>query len=271
MTQFTAEDLLIEMADAGVDGAILHPPSWDPDCNEVALQAALDYPNRFAVLGNFPLDDPRSRQLLVDWRAQPGRLGLRFPLIRPNEQNWHSDGTMDWLWPAAESAGVPVALLAWRFLPKLKAIAEAHPDLRLIIDHLGVVRTARDAAIFDNMAVLTSLAKLPNVAIKAIGVAGYSTEAYPYPKLHEGLKRIFDAFGPRRFFWGTDMTRMPCSYRQCVTLFTEELPWLERPDLDLVMGQGICNWIGFEGPAVASAIEVDSGVSAITRALENGG
>jgi hypothetical protein len=28
-------------------------------------------------------------------------------------------------------------------------------------------------------------------------------------------------------FWGTDITRMPCSWRQCVTLFTEELPWLK--------------------------------------------
>ena len=27
-------------------------------------------------------------------------------------------------------------------------------------------------------------------------------------------------------FWGTDITKMPCSWRQCVTMFTEELPWL---------------------------------------------
>jgi len=28
-----------------------------------------------------------------------------------------------------------------------------------------------------------------------------------------------------RMFWGTDVTGMPCSWRQCVTLFTEDLPW----------------------------------------------
>ena len=37
-------------------------------------------------------------------------------------------------------------------------------------------------------------------------------------------------------FWGTDITRMHCTWRQCVTLFTEELPWLKGRDLDLVMG-----------------------------------
>ena len=46
--------------------------------------------------------------------------------------------------------------------------------------------------------------------------------------------------GPNRFFWGTDITRMPCSYRQCVTFFTEELPWLKGQDLEKVMGRGLC-------------------------------
>jgi hypothetical protein len=38
---------------------------------------------------------------------------------------------------------------------------------------------------------------------------------------------------------------MPCSYRQCVTLFTEELAWLKGSDLDLVMGRGIRDWLGW--------------------------
>ena len=33
--------------------------------------------------------------------------------------------------------------------------------------------------------------------------------------------------GPRRTFWGTDLTRMPCAYYECITLFTEHLPWLQ--------------------------------------------
>ena len=40
-------------------------------------------------------------------------------------------------------------------------------------------------------------------------------------------------------FWGTDITRMPCSWRQCVSVFTEELPWLQGRDLDLVMGEAL--------------------------------
>jgi len=53
--------------------------------------------------------------------------------------------------------------------------------------------------------------------------AGYAEDAYPFRSFHEHLHRRFDAFGPERMFWGTDITRMPCSWRQCVTVFTEEL------------------------------------------------
>jgi predicted TIM-barrel fold metal-dependent hydrolase len=136
--------------------------------------------------------------------------------------------------------------MAGLFLPEFRRIAEAHPDLRLIIDHCGLLRLAQDAAAFARLEELVALARLPNVAVKATGAPHYSTQPYPYRNIQDGLQRIFDAFGPRRFFWGTDITRMPCSYRQCVTFFTEELPWLRGSDLEWVMGRGLCDWLGWD-------------------------
>ena len=38
--KFTAEELLQEMDEAGVDAALIHPPrGWDPDSNAVAVEA----------------------------------------------------------------------------------------------------------------------------------------------------------------------------------------------------------------------------------------
>ena len=62
---------------------------------------------------------------------------------------------------------------------------------------------------------------------------------------------MVDKMGPQRCFWGTDITRMPCSYRQCVTMFTDELPWLQGKDKELVMGRAICEWLGWKHPALA--------------------
>ena len=63
------------------------------------------------------------------------------------------------------------------------------------------------------------------------------------------VHQIFDAFGPKRTFWGTDISKMPCTWRQCVTMFTEEMPWLKGEDQRLVMGQAICDWWRWERDA----------------------
>jgi predicted TIM-barrel fold metal-dependent hydrolase len=247
---FTKDDLLKEMAVAGVDAAVIHPPtSWDPNANALAIEAARAHPDRFSILGNFPLDRPESRGLIDGWKKQPGMLGLRFTFLQEHMKSWPTDGTIDWLWPAAERAGLPVALLAANFLSKVGEVAERYPRLKLIIDHLGRRSPAETGeGAWDNLPQMLVLAKHPNVAIKATGAPSYSAQAYPFRDIHDKLKRIFDAFGPARMFWGTDITRMPCPYRQCVTTFTEELPWLKGRDAELVMGRGICEWIGWNLP-----------------------
>ncbi len=247
---FTADDLLKEMDEAGVDAAVVHPPtSWDPNANELAVEAARRNPNRLAILGNFPLDRAESRALIDTWKQRPGMLGLRFTFLQPHQKTWPTDGTMDWLWPAAERAGLPVALLAAEFMPKVAQVAERQPRLKLIIDHLGRSSPAmKDDAAWASLPEMLALAKYPNVAIKATGAPSYSSEPYPYRNIHDHLRRIHDAFGPERMFWGTDITRMPCSWRQCVTMFTEELPWLSARDKELVMGRAVCTWLGWKLP-----------------------
>jgi len=248
VTHYTKEEALRDMDAAGVDAVLLHPPSWDPNANEVAIDAARAHPDRFAVLGFFDVADPGKRSVLERWRKQPGMLGLRFAMLKPAEENWLLDGTMDWLWPAAERAALPIGLL----VPsrdqqrKVAKIAAKHPRLKLLIDHMARPRGSRDAAGWADLGELLALAKHPNVAVKATGAPSYSSDPYPYRNIHGYLRQIFDAFGPHRMFWGTDITRMPCTWRQCVTMFTEELPWLKGRDLELVMGDALCAWIGWE-------------------------
>jgi len=243
---YTVTELLSGMDDAGVTAAIIHPPGWDPDAATVAAAAQSAHPARLAILGQFPPDNPASPSLIDTWLDQPGMLGLRWAPLHPAARALLDSGAMDWIWPAAERAGIPIALLAGPFLPQFRAIAERHPGLKLIIDHCGLIRLKQDDAALADLDTLLALARLPNVAIKATGAPGYSTQPYPFRNLHDSLHRIFDAYGPDRFFWGTDITRMPCTYRQCVTLFTEELPWLHGRDLKRVMGEAICDWLNWQ-------------------------
>ena len=118
MPVFTAEQLIAEMDVARVDGAVIHPPvSWDPEANAVAEDAARRWPHRFSILGQAPIHDrAKAEPMFSTWRQRPGQMGMRYPLVRADQHNWHQDGTMDWVWPAAEQAGLPIASMAWRFL-----------------------------------------------------------------------------------------------------------------------------------------------------------
>ena len=171
-------------------------------------------------------------------------LGLRFALLQPHQQTWLTDGSLNWLWPAAERAGLPIALLGPGLLQVIGAIAQRHPGLKLIIDHFG-----RPDASWSNLPDLVAAARHRNVALKATGAPSYSAEAYPYRDIHgpypEALRR---ATAPSGMFWGTDITRMPCSWRQCVTMFTEEMPWLSARDKELIMGRAVCKWLGWNLP-----------------------
>jgi L-fuconolactonase len=242
---FLKDALLKEMDAADVTRVVIVPPSWEGDRNDLALDAARRHPDRFGIMGRFAIERPENRSVLDGWKRQPGMLGLRFTFGSASQRPWLTDGTADWFWPVAERLGLPLMLSAPGSLPQVDRIAERHPGLTLIIDHMGLSQGKKDDEAFVHLPQLLAMAARPNVAVKASALPCYSTEPYPYRGLHAHIRRVFDAFGPRRMFWGTDLTRLPCSYRQAITLFTEELPWLSAGDQELVMGRGLCEWLGW--------------------------
>src|SRR5215470_11443249 len=120
------------MDEGGVDAAVIHPSEWDPGSTELALQAVRDYPDRFAIMGSLPLDQPGSRARIAGWRQQPGMLGLRYSFLHDPARRWLADGTAE-----AERATVPIAMIATDSLAEIARIAERHPGLQLTIAHLG--------------------------------------------------------------------------------------------------------------------------------------
>jgi predicted TIM-barrel fold metal-dependent hydrolase len=242
------EAMLFQMDLAGVTRVVIVPPSWEGDRNELALDAARLYPDRFAVMGRIALEKPESKALVADWKKQPGMLGMRFTFHTDLMRPWLTDGTADWLWAAAEKYQIPLMVLVGGSLDAFEKIAQRHPGAKFTIDHVGLSRLTKSADVFDDLPKVCALAKLPNVAVKASGMPSLSQEKYPFRDLHEPIKRLVDAFGPRRTFWGTDLTRMPCTYYECVHLFTDNLPWLKGEELEWVMGRGVCEWLGWPLP-----------------------
>jgi predicted TIM-barrel fold metal-dependent hydrolase len=244
-----ADEVLAAMDEAGVDGAILIPPSWEGERNDLVLAAAAAHPDRFAAMGRLDPEDPASPERILDWRSQPGMLGLRFSLHRPGLAESLSSGSMDAIWRSAERGGVPIMLLVPHSqLRHIDGVAQRFPGLRLVMDHLGVPSSVPVAQRFVDLGELLKLARLPNVAVKASALPFMADDAYPHASLHPHLRRVIDAFEPRRVFWGSDLSRLKCGYRQAVTQVTEEIPWLSQDDKAWIMGRGLCEWLGWKRP-----------------------
>lgn len=239
-------ELIRDMDAAGVNRVLLVPPRIEGGRNDLSLDAAKRFPDRFAVMGKLDQDDSASRGKIAVWRNQPGMLGLRFTLKRKLEPIL-TENRMDWVWPEAEKAGVPIYVaIAQHKTHLIGAVAERHPRLRLILDHLAIESDRqKDDEAFAGIGNVLALAKYPNIAVKVTAMPCYTTDSYPYRRLHPVLRRVYDAFGPQRMFWGSDLSRLRGPYRECVTMFTEEMPWLTKEDLEWIMGGAVCEWVGW--------------------------
>jgi L-fuconolactonase len=251
------EPLLREMAAAGVDRCVIVPLAAgggdDGANNAAAVEMARARPDRFAVMGRFELTRPQDVRLIPTWRS--GRmLGMRLSFVRDPNAALLCDGELGWFFAAAEEAGIPLMVLVPNhLLPEVGKLADRYPGLPLTVDHLGLT----PYVVYDDpgpaIRPLLELADRPNVAVKASALPASVPDPYPFRSLHEPLHRVIDAFGPRRVFWGSDLTRLRCPYADSVRLFTDELPFLSDEDREWVLGRGVMAWLDWQPAPLAGA------------------
>lgn len=255
------EDLRRKMAEAGVHRQILVPPSWEGDRADYSLEAAAKYPDQFAVMGRVPLQKPEEGSGMLDnWKQRRGMLGVRLTFHHAWDESWVTDGTADWFWPVAARLDIPVMMNAPTRLPEIGKVAAQYPNLRIIIDHMGRLRGMKDASLKLDRTI--ALAKYPNVHVKLSLIAECTSDPYPYRNVQPEIRRLIDAFSPRRSFFATDLSvllsRTNSTYRQAVTLFTQEMGYSEC-DLEWIMGRGLAECLPWPvAPSLLRAVEVQS-------------
>ena len=243
-------DLIREMDRAGVERCVIVPmvpPGGDPSAsNPAALEMAQRHPERFGVMAPFDLTSSANASLIPTWRG-PGStmLGARLAFLRDPNLGQLSERRLEWFWSAAEEAGLPIMLLAPNSIDEIDGVAIRYPRLRLIIDHLNL----HPAIDYDDLSVavepLVKLARHENVAVKASALPCWARDQYPFPTVHGAIEKVVESFGSRRVFWGSDLTRLQCTYSECLSLFTEELTFLTEDDKQWIMGRGLVEWLGW--------------------------
>jgi predicted TIM-barrel fold metal-dependent hydrolase len=244
----TVERLLPIMDEAGVDRVIVVPPSLEGIRFDYGQEAARQYPSRFATMSRVNLNESAEKNRVILMRTEPYLLGARF-YFQPSIAHWLLDGTADWFWGLAESIKLPVMFLTIKQTPIFAKIAERHPQLPLIVDHLGVtMESVKDGSVTERISEAVALAKYPNVSVKLSSSPLYSIQSYPWRDMDDHIRHLFDAYGPQRCHWGTDLTNSfnRGSMKQRIEHFTQELRFLSEDDKDWIMGRSIMeklSWI----------------------------
>ncbi|MDB5609505.1 MAG: hypothetical protein JWP25_6405 [Bradyrhizobium sp.] len=231
-----ADELIGMMDRTGIDRAVIVPPSPVGDSNDTALEAAKRFPTRFAVMGRFNPDAEGAAERLETWLDQPGMLGIRMTFYKPHWARWLAPGVIEWFWSGCERLGIPIMALAPGLLSEIADLAERYPGLTIILDHMARRSDLRDAECFADLDELLALARFPNIAVKATALPCYTTESYPFTNLAPYLSRTLEKFGPNRIMWGSDVTRLPCAYVECLDHVRRELGILTETDRACILG-----------------------------------
>jgi L-fuconolactonase len=149
-------------------------------------------------------------------------------------------GVFDPLYAAAEEVGLPIFNSTHGGCARMAKVAERHPNLTLIIDHIGVAQhpvSPPETMSWRTFPDLLELARYPNVAVKLCGAPLLSAQPYPFDDVWPYLERLFAAFGFERVMWGSDYTRLRLADRprgdrprKRGLTYAESLDFLRRTD-----------------------------------------
>jgi predicted TIM-barrel fold metal-dependent hydrolase len=237
------------MSAAGVDGAVLVQTVGQGYDNSFLLDAAAAHRGMFAVVGVL---DPSSREIeseVAAFRETSFTLGLRIVALSDERRDRLRSGGYERLAAAAERGGLPLFVYAPRELDLVQGLAERHPELLVVLDHIGLPQPPVLAAGENPWSAfprVLRLGRLANVALKWTALPTLSLAAYPFPDLWPRLHELVAAYGPERLMWGTDITREAIghTYEQAVDYLRETVELGPEEKAQLLGGtlRTLCGW-----------------------------
>jgi L-fuconolactonase len=132
-----------------------------------------------------------------------------------------------------------------------KPILERHPNLRLLVSHLGlppaVDRAPDEQAARLALVSVLDLARFADVRVKLSGFYALTNPGYDYP--HQAawpyVAALLAAFGVERLLWGSDFS--PCleclSFPQTLGLLAH-MPFLDEADRERIEGANLLGLLG---------------------------
>jgi L-fuconolactonase len=231
----SADDLLVAMAGAGIDRAVLVQgfSAYRYD-NRYTADAALAHPDRFASACIVDVDDD-PLAATRHWVAARGARAIRL-FLQLGAADWldstEGDRVLDEL--TALGAIAQTAVVAEQ-LPTVRRAAHRHPDLAVLVDHCGFPDLSGGPGL-PNARTLFDLADAPNVSVKL------STHVFELARAGGTTPRhvtdaVVGAMGAERVMWAADVSVQERPYPELVADADAACAGLDADARRLVLGE----------------------------------
>lgn len=231
----TAEMLLKLMHASGVDRTVIIQVifyKWD---NSYLADVLKKYPQYFRGVARVNPEDPAAPDQLSHLMQQRGFHGVRISPAADASGDWFRGPLMPPLWRRASDLKVPMTVLApVTRMPDAAKLIEKFPDLTVVIDHMADSPLNQPRELDK----LLALRQYPKVFVKISHSWSLSSEAYPYLDSQRQIKRLYDAFGPKRLMAGTDwpLVEKYCTYAQAIDIARKRIDFLNDEDKRWICG-----------------------------------
>ena len=202
---YSPADLEPELGPAGIDATVLVQTVNTLDDTDSMLANADCHGFIGAVIGWIPLAGARAAEAALDARPHQRLRGIRHLIHHERDPAWLLRGTVAEGLAVLSQRGLSFDVVAVfpNHLGLLPVVADRHPDLTLVLDHLASppFRSAGWSQWHDQ---LRRAADRPNVVAKLSGLDTAAGPGWTPTEIGPAVDAALEAFGPDRLMFGSD-------------------------------------------------------------------
>jgi L-fuconolactonase len=234
-TGATAETLLGLMKASGVQRTVIIQViyyRWD---NSYLADVLKKYPPYFRGVARVNPEDPAAPDALSKLTKEHGFHGVRLSPAADASGDWFHGPLMPPLWKRCRDLKVPMTVLApVTRMPEVARLADQFSDLTIVVDHMADSPLNHP----EQLDMLLALRRFPKLYVKISHSWSLSSQPYPYLDSQRQIKRLYDAFGPKRLMAGTDwpLVERYCTYAQAVEIAQKRISFFNAEDKRWICG-----------------------------------
>lgn len=205
--------------------------------NRYLASVLKEYPGIFQGVCRVDPLDPAAPDHLAQLTEQ-GFRGVRLSPAANASGDWFRGPLMPPLWKRCQDLKAPMTVLApITRMPDVARLLDGLPDLTVVIDHMADCPIDQPA----ELEKLIALKRYPRLFVKISHTWSISRQPYPWLDAQEYVKRLYDAFGPRRLMWATDwpICENNTTYERTLKVVRDDMKFLTADDKSWILSKTI--------------------------------